>query len=570
MKTYIGKILFVISFLLSGFLKVHSQCPVVINEVMVSPTGGINENCFYNADTLNGGNPNLGLEWIELYNANPCDSFDISCYMIAFETSSGTGQNYGSFKLFGVIPPNGHFLIGGSNVPNADINTSLINALHCSSKKWCLNDSAGWIGFYDINSFPIDAVYWNIGGTAADLYTWPQYTSDIETPMPYCSCCTSSYFENPGTFAVAEYAGNVIPNSSITFARITDGNPVWGFGPVGGTPNNCNGGSCNSVSIGFTLNPPTCVGGNNGSVSVNMGTTTTLQTPFTYKWSNNDTGQTISGLTAGLYRVTVTDKWGCEYIADTILNNPTPPDLSILCDNPVCPGDDVTLNSNISGITYNWTGPDSFSSSFSSPVITAFQQINEGNYYLTILNSDSCILKDTLQILLKQLPVVNIGNDTNICYHQSLKLNADNGNNFTYLWSDGSTLPQNTIVADNNTSGLNPFWVSVLVTVPNCISISDSILITLEQCEVEETNVITPNNDNINDNFVFKGLDKFPNSQLVIFNRWGRIIYENSDYQNDWNGNSCPDGVYYYILKLSESSDRKEIKGWITIIGKEN
>jgi gliding motility-associated-like protein len=65
---------------------------------------------------------------------------------------------------------------------------------------------------------------------------------------------------------------------------------------------------------------------------------------------------------------------------------------------------------------------------------------------------------------------------------------------------------------------------------------------------IEIYNVFTPNGDTKNDFFAIKNLPA--NSALQIFNRWGSRIYENSNYNNKWDGDDVPDGTYYYILVL--------------------
>jgi gliding motility-associated-like protein len=63
---------------------------------------------------------------------------------------------------------------------------------------------------------------------------------------------------------------------------------------------------------------------------------------------------------------------------------------------------------------------------------------------------------------------------------------------------------------------------------------------------------LSPNGDGNNDVLVIKGLEKFPNHKIAIFNRWGAMVYEKTNYQNDWGGtwnnNYLPDGTYFYIL----------------------
>lgn len=550
-----------------------SQNPVVINEIMVSPAGNASVNCFYNGDTLNGGDPTLGAEWVELYNTDPCHVADLSCYILGWETSGGTGQNWGDIHFPGgtTIPPNGHLLIGGSNVAGADFIVTINNSIHCSSRIWELKDSAGWVGLYNSSSAPVDAVYWNIGGTAADLNLLPEYTTDVEVNLNNCTCCSPGTLLSVSNGSVAEFAGNVIPNSSITFARVTDGSPVWGYGPAGGTPDTCNGSNadCYNMQITLTTIPPTCVGGNDGSVNITENTNAFPQSPFSYSWSNGDTSQTINGISSGTYYVTITDKWGCQYITDTTLNDPIPPVLSIINNSPVCPGDFLYLSSDIGGLAYNWSGPDGFYSTLPAPTVSDFQPGNAGNYILAMTDSNTCLLTDTAFIQMQPLPVVDLGPDTTICNNQSISYDVNNGSSYTYLWSDGTTSPQNTINSGNSSPGTNPFWVWASVT--GCKTVTDSVLVTLEFCEIEESNVMTPNGDNINDVFKIGGLEKFPGSELYIFNRWGKLVYESANYQNDWNGDACPDGVYYYILKIPNgTSGKNEITGWVTIIGRNN
>jgi gliding motility-associated-like protein len=60
-------------------------------------------------------------------------------------------------------------------------------------------------------------------------------------------------------------------------------------------------------------------------------------------------------------------------------------------------------------------------------------------------------------------------------------------------------------------------------------------------------NVVTPGTDGINDYLQFVNLDKYPNSRLYVYNRWGNLVYENGNYLNDWKPN-VEDGVYYYVI----------------------
>ena len=83
----------------------------------------------------------------------------------------------------------------------------------------------------------------------------------------------------------------------------------------------------------------------------------------------------------------------------------------------------------------------------------------------------------------------------------------------------------------------------------------------------------SPNGDGINDKLVFGGLENYLQSQLYVYTRSGELVYQSSDYQNDWNGKpsektmsslqTVPTGVYYYILKLGGTN--RSVKGFIYI-----
>ena len=104
-------------------------------------------------------------------------------------------------------------------------------------------------------------------------------------------------------------------------------------------------------------------------------------------------------------------------------------------------------------------------------------------------------------------------------------------------------------------------------------------------------NVFTPNGDGVNDTFIvtedestgddgdlksisafeYESYDVlnlyFESTELYVFNRWGRIVYESRDYQNDWDGDKLPDGVYFYVLKCFGAESDEVYKGSVSIYG---
>ncbi|MBJ2174334.1 DUF5011 domain-containing protein, partial [Aureibaculum sp. A20] len=81
----------------------------------------------------------------------------------------------------------------------------------------------------------------------------------------------------------------------------------------------------------------------------------------------------------------------------------------------------------------------------------------------------------------------------------------------------------------------------------------------------------SPNEDNINDTWVIENIEHYPNSEILIYNRWGAKVYHVKNYKNNWGGVSkfsgnkkLAIGSYLYILKFNDSKN-EPIQGWIYI-----
>ncbi|MCI5081628.1 MAG: gliding motility-associated C-terminal domain-containing protein, partial [Saprospiraceae bacterium] len=64
--------------------------------------------------------------------------------------------------------------------------------------------------------------------------------------------------------------------------------------------------------------------------------------------------------------------------------------------------------------------------------------------------------------------------------------------------------------------------------------------------------------------------EAYENNELIIFNRWGDIVYEAKPYNNDWmgqnlDGTDLPEGTYYFILRLNIPTG-EIIRGDVTIV----
>lgn len=116
-------------------------------------------------------------------------------------------------------------------------------------------------------------------------------------------------------------------------------------------------------------------------------------------------------------------------------------------------------------------------------------------------------------------------------------------------WSNGSSQPS--IFAPD--SGLY-----VLRATGPCDTLRDSVWVRFEDCSVEDPkpefiipNAFSPNGDGLNDTWFIPDLPE--NTQVLIFDRWGSLLYQSADYQGDWDGTNprgeaLPTGTYTYRL----------------------
>ncbi len=136
-----------------------------------------------------------------------------------------------------------------------------------------------------------------------------------------------------------------------------------------------------------------------------------------------------------------------------------------------------------------------------------------------------------------------------------------------YTWQfDGGVVQSGSLggpyVVSWPTSG--PKQVKMLVT-GACTYNNDSVIVNINPCDVVVPNVFTPGSGDANDVFFIANLDKYPNTNLKIFDRWGDVVYHSTDYHNDWTGSNATDGTYYYLLTLA---NREVKKGFVTILRK--
>lgn len=195
--------------------------------------------------------------------------------------------------------------------------------------------------------------------------------------------------------------------------------------------------------------------------------------------------------------------------------------------------------------------------------ITASQAGN-GNYTAAVP------VTRALQIIDNPAPVIiitsNVG--SSVSKGETAKLTATGA--VTYQWSNA-----NGIIAGQNSATLTirpSVTTTYTVTGANQYgrtSIQTFVLEVRDDFQaIQATNILTPNGDGVNDKWIVENIDQYPNSEVKIFDKAGRVLYSKKGYDNSWdatlNGTPLNEGTYFYIIDFGAGKLKK--KGFITIV----
>jgi len=244
--------------------------------------------------------------------------------------------------------------------------------------------------------------------------------------------------------------------------------------------NNTNGLSASIVLV----NNDSC-GLGNGAIDVLV----TGTGPLTYVWSNGQTTEDISGLSAGNYTFTVTDNTGCSAsLLGNVINQANT--LAVTFDNV---SDENCTNAQ-GFIDIEISGSNPFSYVWSNGAITQdITGLNAGIYTVTITDNNGCQLTASYTVnnsVISNIIADNLIVTDAICtsVNGAIDLTAVGGvSPYTYLWSNGQTT--------ENISGLSPGNYILTITDALGCSYTDNWTVGIQQSNLEITNVqIIPEN----------------------------------------------------------------------------
>lgn len=264
----------------------------------------------------------------------------------------------------------------------------------------------------------------------------------------------------------------------------------------------------------------------------------------------------------GVYIDTLATSHGCDSILELHLSYAPVPTVDAGADQTFCGEEQfpVTISATASGdLNYHWsTGATSQSA----------EANHAGTYSVTVTNPYGCTGSDDMVIRLKDPITVTIEEIDDICVKGvSMLVATTNAPNLE--WSTGETTSEIEVSHTGSYSVRaydGPCEENANIEIPECPP------------NLEFPNIITPNGDGSNDVFAIVNLDTdFPN-YIVIYNRWGKKVFEKENYptyardgvihnaENGFSAEGLSDGVYYYSFHYEGRVHQLDYHGTITVI----
>ncbi len=355
----------------------------------------------------------------------------------------------------------------------------------------------------------------------------------------------NGYYSSPYSYSITSPSGSVVSNGSLASGVSSS----YTGSEAGIYTVQINDGACPQI---FTFDATNCN---------NPCTPTTTNTPLSICQGESILLGGAQQTESGIYTDVFITSQGCD--STVITNLSINPVQSVLKEHDLCPGGSIQVGSSTytnAGVYIDTiqaiTGCDSIVTSviFILPTITTNIDVsicsgvnydfngtfltNEGVYSDTLATSEGC---DSVVVLsLFVTPPNSSYESVEICSNEY----------YTFAGQD--------LIA----SGI---YTDTLSTASGC----DSVLVlelSVLDCEFEISNILTPNDDGQNDTWKVSDVSKIAGCDVNIYNRWGEMVYNTNDYNNQWGGTRnnepLPDGVYFYSIKCSD----KEYTGEINLL----
>ena len=459
-----------------------------------------------------------------------------------------------------------------------------------------------------------------LSGSGASTYTW---SGGITNGTPFTPGVGTTSYTVTGTDAngcVNTDAVNINVNplplvsagsdvticegESVTLSGSNGNTFSWSGGVVNGAPFTPSAGTYNYTVTGtdangcvntdqviVVVNPiPNVFAGNDVAVCDGDNVTLTGSGAATYSWTGNINNGVafVPSLGATTYTVTGTSAAGCINTDQVnVVVNPIPAVAFTPGATTGCAPFTTTLTNTTSGVSNCvWTISNGTTITGCGTVPVTFNQAGCFDVTLTTTSDEGCSSSMTANdlICVEAPPIASFEPSENQLSNLNTAVDFTNttiGAN-SYVWDFGDGSLTNTDVNPSHVYPTDPvgnYNVMLIAYSPlGCTDTAYSLIQIYEELIFYVPNTFTPDNDTYNPIFkpVFtSGFDPFDYT-LLIFNRWGEIIFESHNAEVGWDGSygsngeieMCQDGTYTWKIefKVTRWDERRQVVGHVNLI----
>jgi gliding motility-associated-like protein len=174
--------------------------------------------------------------------------------------------------------------------------------------------------------------------------------------------------------------------------------------------------------------------------------------------------------------------------------------------------------------------------------------------------------------------LVDAGQDIEINEGQFVKLQAVALENGSFSWSPAAGL-NNTKIGNPIATPQETTTYTVVFTNKDGCQAEDSVTITVIPLEKDETKYgFSPNGDGINDFWEIDKIIDYPENEVLIYSRWGDLVYQTKGYDNSTNvfsgianksrnlgASQLPEGTYFFEIRVNQPHHFKKLKGYLVL-----
>ncbi|MBQ6276083.1 MAG: gliding motility-associated C-terminal domain-containing protein, partial [Bacteroidales bacterium] len=436
--------------------------------------------------------------------------------------------------------------------------------------------------------------YWSNGGTSAllDNVSAGAYSLTV-TDANGCSATSSSQINVAGMLSAS-----IVEQSPISCFGMTDATLVavveqaqppvmyqWNNGQNGSTlfglgtgmyiVTVTDGWGCQGVA-NYMLYSPTamimssqvtdakCSNTSEGAISLTVGGG---RPPYSYLWTTGSTEPNLEDLRVGSYGVLVTDMSGCTMQENFVISAPTTISVEADVTDITCYGKkdgrvEINVTGGVEPYAYGFYMGNTVSHNGS-----VYEHLRPGVYNISVSDANGCGKSISVAVGQPERLGVNSMVSAPSCkdLHDATVEIVTAGGTAPFTYTLG------TYTSDSSTFiNLHPGLYSAVVTDANGCSNEISEIIVPESkldC-LRIPNVITPNGDGVNDEWIIENIELFPEAHIYVYNRWGQLLYHDRGNGERWDGSYrghfVPSGVYMYIIKLESVEETYE--GTVTVL----